>query len=81
MDDPSHCPRCGQQMKLVDSLPAEGGFPAVEGFRCEQCNEEITGKSNRAANRRGLIHSATSSPLSVADQLNISRTREVIGTL
>jgi len=24
-------------MKLAGSLPAEGGFPAVEGFRCEQC--------------------------------------------
>jgi hypothetical protein len=66
-------------MKLVDSLLAEGSFPAVEGFRCEQRNEEITGKSNRAANRGGLIHSATSSRLNVADQANISRTREVIG--
>jgi hypothetical protein len=29
-------------MKLVDSLPAEGDYPALEGFRCDECNEEIT---------------------------------------
>jgi tRNA(Ile2) C34 agmatinyltransferase TiaS len=42
MDDKPRCPKCGQEMKLVASLPAEGGFPAVEGFRCDECDEEIT---------------------------------------
>jgi hypothetical protein len=29
-------------MKLVDSLAAERDHPALEEFRCDQCNEEIT---------------------------------------
>jgi hypothetical protein len=29
-------------MKLVDSLQAEGDLPALEEFRCDECNEEIT---------------------------------------
>jgi hypothetical protein len=29
-------------MKLVESLPAEGDHPALEEFRCDECNEEIT---------------------------------------
>jgi transposase-like protein len=42
MDDPPYCPKCGLGMRLAASLPAEGGLPAVEGFRCDDCNEEIT---------------------------------------
>jgi hypothetical protein len=29
-------------MKLVSSLPAEEDLPAVEGFRCDACNEGMT---------------------------------------
>jgi hypothetical protein len=42
MDEPPYCPKCGQEMRLAVSLLAEGGLPAVEGFRCDNRNEEIT---------------------------------------
>ena len=42
MSDALHCPKCEQQMELVASLAAECGFPAVDGFWCEQCDEELT---------------------------------------
>jgi len=42
MDDPLRCRKCGQPMKRMASLPAGGGFPAIESFRCDECDEEIT---------------------------------------
>jgi hypothetical protein len=29
-------------MKLIDSVPAENNLPALEEFRCDDCNQEIT---------------------------------------
>jgi hypothetical protein len=42
MADAPLCPKCQRPMKLVASLPAENDLPAVEGFRCDTCNEEVT---------------------------------------
>jgi hypothetical protein len=42
MADAPHCPKCKRPMKLVDTLPAEGVHPALEAFRCDECNEKIT---------------------------------------
>ena len=42
MDDLPRCPKCGQPMKLIAFLPAGGGFPAIESFRCDECDAEIT---------------------------------------
>lgn len=35
------CPACTKPMELVARIEAEGGLPAVEGYRCEPCNTDV----------------------------------------
>jgi len=41
MDETPRCPKCGQQMKLVSFLAAQGDLPRVEKLRCDSCGEEL----------------------------------------
>jgi transposase-like protein len=42
MADTPRCPKCTRPMKLIDSIPSDNNLPALEEFRCDSCNEEIT---------------------------------------
>lgn len=40
-DEPPKCPKCGQAMKFVTSLPPEEDLPGVESFCCAECKEAM----------------------------------------
>jgi hypothetical protein len=39
---PPHCTECKLPMRLTASMSAEKDLPAVEGFKCDKCGEELT---------------------------------------
>jgi hypothetical protein len=46
--DPA-CKKCGQRMKLTQSLPRTEIMPAMQAFRCDACGETLIWKGERSS--------------------------------
>jgi hypothetical protein len=41
LDPNESCPGCRVNMRLIHALPASGGLPQVQAFRCDHCGETV----------------------------------------